>query len=168
MSTDMTTFNIYCLAKNGELKEQAMIEETKEQFTIKLNELPLAIQHMDLYLKELFNLMMTYEIKHHYDNAHIYKTKRHEFADGEFVEATIFHRVLMRKGSYFYVYQKSDRGTRFLLYAMNRIHHSSVSLGFAMRIPDVAEQFTKMQAHLRESELNITPQLIENRSLFFL
>jgi hypothetical protein len=168
MSTDMNTFNIYCLAKNGELKEQAKIDETKDNFTIKLNDLPYAVQHMDLYLKELFNLMMTYEKEYPYNDAHVYKTKRYEFTNGEYVEATIFHRVFMRKGSYFYVHQESDRGSRFLLYAMNRVHHSSIALGFAMRIPDVMEQRKEMKIILGD-HINPLPQyLIGNDSLYFL
>jgi len=168
MSTDTHTFNIYSFHKNGELTKQAQIEETMDNYSMKMNPLPSAAQHMDLYLDELFNLMMKYEKEYPYNSDHTYKTKRYDYANGEFVEATIFHRVLMRKGSYFYVYQKSERGTRFLLFAMDRVHHSSVSLGFAMRIPNVFEQRKEMQEILRKSNIIINPSLIENSSLYFL
>lgn len=160
--------SIYSFHKDGTLTKQAEIQESGDSFSITLNPLPPAINHMDSYLSELFNLMMKYEKDYPYNSEHTYKTKRYEYANGEFVEATIFYRVLMRKGSYFYVYQKSDRGTRFLLFAMDRVHHSSVSLGYGMRIPNVFEQRNEMQDILKNSDLGINPSLIENSSLYFL
>ncbi len=168
MSISTDNFNIYSFHKNGELSKQAQIEETGDTYTIVMNPLPSAIFHMDSYLNELFNLMMKYEKDYPYNSEHTYKTKRYDYENGEFVEATIFHRVLMRKGSYFYVYQKSDRGTRFLLYAMDRVHHSSVSLSFGMRTPNVYEERKEMQEILSKSNLGINPSLIENSSLYFL
>ena len=168
MSTDKNTFNIYCLRKNGELIEQAQIEETTDNYSMKMKPLPSAAQHMDTYLDELFNLMMKYEKEHLYNFDQTYKTKRYNYFNEEYVEATIFYRVLMRKGSYFYVCQKSERGTRFLLYAMDRVHHSSVSLGFGMRIPNVDNERTEMQEILRKSNIIINPSLIEDSSLYFL
>ena len=168
MSINTDTFNIYSFHKDGTLTKQAQIQESGDSFSITLNPLPPAIFHMDSYLDELFNLMMKYEKEHQYGYDIKSQTKRYEYANGEFVEATIFHRVLMRKGSYFYVYQKSDRGTRFLLFAMDRVHHSSVSLGFYMRIPNVFEERKEMQDILRKSEFGINQSLIENSSLYFL
>jgi hypothetical protein len=164
------SFNIYCLCKNGELIEQAKVEETTDNYTINLNPLPSVIFHMDSYLEELFNLMMKYERENMYQTADdkIYKTKRYEYIHGEFVEATIFHRVLMRKGSYFYVIQKSDRGTRFLLYAVDRIHHSSNALGFSMRIPNVVEELNDMKKILSEKNVDLTPDIIGSDSFYFL
>ena len=160
--------NIYSFHKDGTLTKQAIIDETVESYSITLNPLPQLIFHMDSYFRELFDLMMKYEKEYPYNDHRIYKTKRYEYMNDEYVEATIFHRVLMRKGSYFYVLQKSDRGTRFLLYALDRVHHSSVSLGFAMRIPDVVEQRKEMQDILSKSDLGINSRLIENSSLYFL
>ena len=161
------TFNISCLRKNGELNEQAVIEETKDSYSIRLNPLHQQINHMDSYLTALFNLMMEYEKEYPYTFDEIYRTKRYEYSNGEFVEATIFHRVLMRKGSYFYVYQKSERGVRFLLYTMNRVHHSSVSLGFSMRMPVVENERKEMQELLKK-QIIIDPELINNKELYFL
>ena len=167
MSSDNHTFNIWCLRKNGELLEQAIVEEKSDSYSMKLNPLPQQINHMDSYLKDLFNLMMEYEKEHPYTFDKIYRTKRYEYSNGEFVEATIFHRALMRKGSYFYVYQKSDRGVRFLLYAMNRVHHSSISLGSSMRLPNVDTERKEMQVLLKK-QIIIDPELINNQELYFL
>lgn len=168
MSINTDTFNIYSFHKDGKLTKQAEIQESCDTFSITLTPLPPVIYHMDSYLSELFNLMMVYEKNYPYNYDTKYETKRYDYANGEFVKAIIFYRVMMRKGSYFYVYQKSDRGTRFLLFAMDRIHHSSVSLGFGMRIPNVIEQRTEMQDILKNSNLGISPSLIENLSLYFL
>ncbi len=171
MNMDIKTFHIYCLRKNGDLVEQATVNETNDSFNIQQNPLPESIKHMDSYLKELFNLMITYEKKHPYNHGidnMIYKTKRYEYLNDEFIEATIFHRVLMRKGSYFYVYQQSDRGTRFLLYAIDRVHHSSNAFGSEMRAPSNNEQLVEMQSVLRNSKLDILPVLIDTPLSFFL
>ena len=160
--------SIYSFHKDGVLTKQAEIQESGDTFSITLNYLPPAIHHMDSYLSELFNLMMKFEKEHPYGSDVKTQTKRYEYANGEFVEATIFHRVLMRKGSYFYVYQKSDRGTRFLLFAIDRVHHDSVSLGFRIRTPNVYEERKEMQEILKNSDLGVSPSLIENSSLYFL
>lgn len=168
MSTN--TFNIYCLRKNNDLIDQATVEETTNTYTIVLKPLPSQAMHMGSYLNELFNLMIKYEKDNVYEFniTNVYKTTRYEYMNGEFVEATIFHRVLMRKGSYFYVYQKSDRGTRFLLYALDRVHHSSVSLGFTMHIPNVIDERKEMKIILSEKMNGLTPELIANDSLYFI
>lgn len=166
MSIETNNFNIYSFHKDGALTKQAQIQESGDTYTIVMNPLPPIIHHMDSYLNELFNLMMQYEKEYPYNK--IYKTKRYEYMNGEFIEAAIFHRVFMRKGSYFYVYQKSDRGIRFLLYAMDRVHHSSVSLGFTMRIPNVFEQQKEMKKILSEQTFALSSDLIENSSLYFL
>lgn len=174
MSMNTSTFNIYSLLKNGELLEQAKIEETTDSYRLTVNPLPSVIHHMDSYLSELFNLMMTYEKENPYNGEDKnYNTKRFQYMNDEFIEATIFHRVLMRKGSYFYVCQKSDRGTRFLLYAMNRVHHGSDSLGCEMRQPFIADELKEMKKILSEQPLGVAfvdfnPRLIEINSLYFL
>ena len=90
----------------------------------------------------------------------------------------IFHRVMMRKGDYFYVLQHSDRGSRVLLYAINRINHSSNSLGASMRAPDVAEQSSSISSELKKftiKQLDIfqipyenVKTLIDNINLYFI
>lgn len=168
------TFDIYCLHKNGKLQKQAQVEETKESYTIKAMPLQQSAQHMDLYLDELYNLMVTYDREYTYVQDKVFITRRYEFPNNEYVEATIFHHVLMRKGSYFYVQQKSDRGTRFLLFAMNRIHHHSVSLGFTMREPIVEEEIKSMQEKLEKLDLQnlqkmeVDFNMITNKELYFL
>ena len=82
----------------------------------------------------------------------------------------------MRKGSYFYVLQQSDRGIRFLLYAMDRVHHSSIALGCSMIMPNVNEQIKLIKEELKKftikqiQELNIPNfiELIEQNNLYFL
>ena len=162
------SFSIFCLCKDGSLSEQAKVVESNDSFEINLNPLPLIIHHMDSYLTELFELMMKYEKEYPYCDHKIYQTKLYKYANDEFVQATIFHRVLMRKGSYFYIYQKSDRGSRFLLYAVDRVHHSSIAFGNSMRVPDVVEQRNEMKEILAKQSFNLHPSLIENSSLYFL
>jgi hypothetical protein len=169
MSSDNHTFNIWCLRKNGELLEQALVKENSDSYSIKINPLHHEINHIDSFLKELFELMMKYEKEQPYQyESSLYKTKRYNYPNDEFVEATIFHRVLMRKGSYFYVYQKSDRGVRFLLYAMNRVHHSSVSLGFSMRLPNVDEERKEMQRILSNQTISLDKAVINDTTKYFL
>jgi hypothetical protein len=176
------TFSIFAMKKNGELIEQATVKETKtivkpySTYEINLNPLPQYIQHMDEYLQELFHLMMIYETDYPYISKQIYQTKKYHFENNEFVRGIIFHRTLMRKGSYFYVVQQSDRGVRFLLYTMNRIHHISVAFGFSMILPKPAEELVAMQNELEKftvkqiTELEISGfiDLIKKSELFFL
>lgn len=175
VESESNLFSIYCLLKNNELLEQAKVEENKSNFTVTLNKLNPAISHMDTYLKELFHLMMKYEREYPY-NQHIYETKKYNFLNNEFVKGIIFHRVLMRKGAYFYVLQQSDRGVRFLLYAMNRIHHSSIALGVSMIVPKVNDEIKSMKDELNKltikqvEELQIAnlSELIKQDKLYFL
>jgi hypothetical protein len=161
-------FNIYSFHKDEKLTTQAQIQEVGDTYTIKMNPLPPSIYHMESYMNELFDLMMKYEKENPHDDIKIYKTKRYEYMNGEYVEGTIFHRVLMRKGSYFYVIQKSDRGTRFLLYALDRVHHSSNAFGFSMRVPNAFEQRKEMKKNLSKQTFALSLDLIENDSLYFL
>jgi hypothetical protein len=169
-------YNIYCLMKSGSLNEVAKIAETVDNFTVTLNKLHPAIVHMEDYFTDLYNQMVQYEREHLYDDNEMYQTQKYFFANHEFVQGTIFHRVLMRKGSYFYVLQQSDRGVRFLLYAVNRVHHSSISFGFAMRMPNIAEEKKNMKAKLKnitvaeleKMQIKNLPELIERDDLYFL
>lgn len=175
VESQLNSFDIYCLLKNNSLLEQAKVEENKSNFTVTLNQLNPAISRMDTYLKDLFNLMMKYEHAYPY-NQHIYETQKYFFENNEFVKGIIFHRVLMRKGAYFYVLQQSDRGLRFLLYTMNRIHHSSIALGVSMIIPKVNDEIKSMKDELNKltmkqvEELQITnlSELIKQDKLYFL
>lgn len=168
MSSPTTTFNIFCLQKNGKLLKQATIEETKDKYTITPEPLPMVVIHLDSYLRELFDQMMMFEKEYPFNHNKIYKTKRFQYLNDEFVEATIFHRAMMRKGSYFYVYQKSERGTRFLLYAMDRIHHSSIALGCCMRPPNIEEERKEMKDYLSKHMFALPQDVIQNDSLYFL
>ena len=191
MASDTTNnthnFSIYLMKKNGDLCEQAKIVETKTDIKpyslseITVNELPLHVAHMGEYFQELFEQMMKYEVDYPYNSDKSYETKIYQFGVNphgtlEFIRGIIFHRVLMRKGSYFYVLQQSDRGVRFLLYAMNRIHHSSVSLGFSMILPKPADELKSMREKLldftmkqvAELKINNFNDLIMTDELFFL
>jgi hypothetical protein len=183
----MHSFNIYLMKKDGDLLEQAQVDETKVQVepystsVVKLNPLPMHIAHMGEYFQELYELMMKYEVDYPYTSSETYKTKKYEFGlnqfnQKEFVSGMIFHRVLMRKGSYFYVLQQSDRGVRFLLYAMNRVHHSSIAFGSSMIMPKPVEELKEMRNELQKftvsqvDELGITnfSELIKRDDLYFL
>jgi hypothetical protein len=175
-SDNTHNFSIFSMAKNSQLTEQAIVIEKDDTFTITLKPLNKYISHMDEYFKNLYTLMMNYEKDYPYNHEKNYKTKKYFFENNEFVQGIIFHRVLMRKGSYFYVMQQSDRGVRFLLYAMNRIHHSSVALGFTMILPDAKKELGQMKQELykftvkqiEEFNLQNFTQLINNESLYFL
>ena len=188
MSSDaIVNFTIFMMKKDGNLLEQAQVEETKinekpySKSIVKLNQLPMHIMHMEEYFQELYELMMKFEVDYPYTSDGTYQTKKYEFGlnqNGvrEFVRGVIFHRVLMRKGSYFYVLQQSDRGVRFLLYAMNRVHHSSCALGWSMIMPVPAEQLKEMREKLenftikqiRELGIDKFSDLIQRDDLFFL
>lgn len=151
-------YSIYCLLKNNELSVQSKIKENiyslclkdnKTTYDITLNTLNPSIAHMKDYFQDLYNLMVTYE-KHYAYSEQICETQKYTYLNNEYVRGIIFHRVLMRKGSYFYVLQQSDRGIRFLLYAMNRVNHSSISLGWSMKIPNVSEELNTMKNELNK------------------
>ena len=137
--SETQSYQIFCLAKTGELLEQARVAEFAEKpFNINVVNIPQSLKHMEEYNKELFSKMVTKMLTHPYDEK-IIVTQKHIFPNDEFVQGVIFHRYMMRKGDYFYVLQHSDRGCRVLLYAVNRINHSSISLGTSMRVPDIEE-----------------------------
>ena len=76
------------------------------------------------------------------------KTKLYKFANNDTIQATVFFKCSMRKGSYYYIKQTSNIGTRFLLYASSMVHHSSCALGFEMRKPEISEQLISMKKEL--------------------
>ena len=175
----MSTYSIFCLAKNGQLLEQATVNEVNDKtFTIKMVNIPDSIKHMEEYNKELFNKMASMIISYPYGET-VTGTQKYVFANDEFVKGVIFHRVMMRKGDYFYVLQHSDRGCRVLLYALNRVNHSSNSLGTSMRIPDVAEQSLIISSELKNINIkqlddifqipyDNVKTLIDNINLYFI
>ena len=147
--TETQSYKIYCLAKTGALFEQADVTEFDEKtFNIKVVNIPQSLKHMEEYNKELFGKMVTKILTYPYDEK-IIVTQTHIFPNDEFVQGIIFHRYMMRKGDYFYVLQHSDRGCRVLLYAINRINHSSISLGTSMCLPDMAEHTLLIPNELR-------------------
>jgi hypothetical protein len=168
MSLNSKPYGIYCLQKNGELLQQADVTESDGTTIMELKPLPAAIHHMDSYIKELFELMLEYDNLWCHEMKFPYKTKRYNYLNGEYLEGTIFGRWYMRKGTYYYVCQNSDRGTRFLLYAINRSHHSSVAFGFGMRIPNIDEQRNEMQLAIREIPDLADSTLINSTNLYFL
>lgn len=172
------TYSIFCLAKTGELLEQAHVEELDEKkFNVNLVNIPRSCKHMEEYIKGLFDTMVSMIISYPCGEK-VVATKKYVFENNEFVKGIIFHRVMMRKGDYFYVLQHSDRGCRVLLYAVNRINHSSISLGTSMRAPDVAEQSSAISSELKEftiKQLDIfqipyenVRLLIDNVKLYFI
>jgi len=170
-------YSIFCLKKNNDIEEMAIVNSSNDIITQK----PLhnSIIHLSEYFNELYQLMCSQENNITRD---ISQTKKYTFTNNEYIIGTIYHRVFMRKGSYYYVIQKSERGVRFLLYAINRVHHSSVALGSYMRLPKKDEQLIEMREKLMEiyingiKELNFFQtidltneiNLINNNSLYFL
>ena len=149
--------------------QQASVTESYDTTTkMELKPLPVAIHHMDSYIQELFELMLKYDKLLCHELKFPYKTKRYNYLNGEYLEGTIFGRWYMRKGTYYYVCQKSDRGTRFLLYAINRSHHSSVAFGFGLKTPNIDEQRNEMQITLREISGLVDSTHINNTNLYFL
>ena len=172
------TYSIFCLAKTGELLEQAHVEEFDETtFNVNLVNVIPSIKHMEYYNTALFHKMVSMILSYPYGET-VIATQKYVFAYNEFVMGVIFHRVMMRKGDYFYVLQHSDRGSRVLLYAINRINHSSNSLGASMRAPDVAEQSSSISSELKKftiKQLDIfqipyenVKTLIDNINLYFI
>ena len=173
------SYSIYCLLKNSKLIEQAtVVEEDSTEYKLDLVKLDDSILHMSEYITELFNLMIIYGQQYPY-NSNLYKTKKYKFTNNEYIRGIIYHRVHMRKGSYFYVLQQSDRGIRFLLYAIDVVNHSSCAFGNAMRLPEVSEQLKLMKDELKkynikqfEDEFQIPIEelnkLINNESLYFI
>ena len=177
-----SNYSIYCLKKNNDLVEVATVNHShdiksytheNDKIDINCKSLPHSIQHMDEYFKELYHLMILLDVD---VKQNIISTKKYFFENNEFVKATIINRSYMRKGSYYYVVQESDRGIRFLLYAINRIHHSSVSLGWSMRLPDANTEMIEMKKILHEYNkkestilvVKLDEATISNNTLFFL
>jgi len=186
-----STFAI--LLKNGTTIPTATVDEQIDKssnaydpditYTITLGVLPDHINHMLDYLTELCDKMMKYDIKYPYSQQEQisiieYSTQYHIFNDTEFIRGIIFYRWTMRKGSYFYVIQYSDRGIRFLLYTLDRARHSSNSFGSSLMHPNLVEQKTNMKQQLQSftdeqiMSLNINVpyfrQAVENDLLYFL
>ena len=176
---------IYSMNKSGKIFEQCNVQETmynqQSSFSISLTELDAPLVHMREYLQELFELIMKYEVDYSYEKEIRYKTKKYifgrdRFGQEQYIRAVIFYKVNMRKGTYFYVLQQSERKVRFLLYALNREHHKSYCLGVSMRIPipsdcikdmrDKLVKFTIKQVHY----LNIINfiELVEHDDSFFI
>ncbi len=184
--SENNSMTIYLLNKSGKITEQGKVQETRynpqhSSFGISLIELDKPLVHMREYLQELFELIMKYEVDVSYEKEMKYKTKKYifgrdRFGQEQYATAVIFNKVNMRKGTYFYVLQQSEKNVRFLLYALNRQHHSSDCLGATLRIPIPADcikdmrdkllKFTIKQVH--DLNINNFMELIENDNSFFI
>jgi hypothetical protein len=176
---EKNNYNIYCLKKNNTLQEVASITHlhTKndfdcinDQIDINLNPIPTNIVFLTNYFAELYKLMINLDKKSYFNE--IVKTTLYTFPGNEYIQATIFERVYMRKGTYYYVMQQSDRGVRFLLYAINRVHHSSDAFGTMMRNPVCIEELKNMQLKLitlgEKEKLVVNSKYVLNKDLYFL
>jgi len=54
------------------------------------------------------------------------------------------------------------------LYAMNRVHHSSISLGSSMRLPNVDTERTEMQRILSNQTISLDKAVINDTTKYFL
>ena len=157
-SPNADTFSLYVLNKGGEIIEQAKIQELREKkhpffssFVVNLKPLESAVEHMREYFQELYELINKHDVDTSYQPIHQTKTYNFgldRYGRQEYIRGIIFHKVNMRKGSYFYVLQQSERKVRFLLYAINRVHHNSDCLGSSMILPKVTEQKKEMREKL--------------------
>ena len=176
---EKNNYNIYCLKKNNDLQEVASIthlhtkndfDYKNDQIDINLNPIPTNIVFLTNYFAELYKLMINLDTKLYFND--IVKTTLYTFQGNEYIQATIFERVYMRKGTYYYVMQHSDRGVRFLLYAINRVHHSSDALGFTMRIPVCIDELKNMQLKLtalgEKEKFVVNSTYLLNKDLYFL
>ena len=184
--SENSSMTIYSLDKSGKIIEQCKVQETRynlqhSSFSISLIELDNQLVHMREYLQELFELIMKYEVDVSYEKEIRYKTKKYifgrdRFGQEQYATAIIFNKVNMRKGTYFYILQQSEKKVRFLLYALDRQHHSSDCLGATMRIPipsncikdmrDKLLKFTIKQVH--DLNINNFMELVENDNSFFI
>ena len=184
--SENSSMTIYSLDKSGKIIEQCKVQETRynlqhSSFSISLIELDNQLVHMREYLQELFELIMKYEVDDSYPKDLPYKTKKYifgrdRFGQEQYATAIIFNKVNMRKGTYFYILQQSEKKVRFLLYALDRQHHSSDCLGATMRIPipsncikdmrDKLLKFTIKQVH--DLNINNFMELVENDNSFFI
>ena len=185
-NSENMSMTIYSLNKSGKIVEQCKVQETwynqqHSSFIVSLIELDNQLVHMREYLQELFELIMKYEVDDSYEKEKKCKTKKYifgrdRFGQEQYIRAVIFNKVNMRKGTYFYILQQSEKKVRFLLYALNRQHHSSDCLGATMRIPIPADcikdmrekllKFTIKQVH--DLNINNFMELVENGNSFFI
>ena len=185
-NSENMSMTIYSLNKSGKIVEQCKVQETwynhqHSSFIVSLIELDNQLVHMREYLQELFELIMKYEVDDSYEKEKKCKTKKYifgrdRFGQEQYIRAVIFDKVNMRKGTYFYILQQSEKKVRFLLYALNRQHHSSDCLGATMRIPIPADcikdmrekllKFTIKQVH--DLNINNFMELVENGNSFFI
>jgi len=189
MDYSTNTMTLFSLHKTGKIVEQCKVEEKRpityepsvSSFIVSLIDLPEKNVHMREYLQELFELIMKYEVDDSYPKDLPYKTKKYIFGRDnygrqQYVRAVVFNKVNMRKGTYFYVLQQSERSMRFLLYALNREHHKSDCLGSSMKLPIASEcikdmrekllKFTVKQAH--DLDINNFMDIVSNDTLFFM
>ena len=185
-NSENMSMTIYSLNKSGKIVEQCKVQETwynqqHSSFIVSLIELDNQLVHMREYLQELFELIMKYEVDDSYEKEKKCKTKKYifgrdRFGQEQYIRAVIFDKVNMRKGTYFYILQQSEKKVRFLLYALDRQHHSSDCLGATMRIPipsncikdmrDKLLKFTIKQVH--DLNINNFMELVENGNSFFI
>jgi len=176
-SDTITNYNIYCLTKNNILNEVANIVEIDENIIINPILNP-NILHLNAYLDELYKCMLDIDKNLFFED--IIHTSRYQFPNNEYIRGIIFHRVYMRKGTYYYVIQQSDRGFRILLYAINRVHHQSIAFGCHMKIPNITTELNEMKTKLIElfidkhnnffDKMNLCEirNIITNNALYFL
>ena len=73
-----------------------------------------------------------------------------ETITGNDIKGVVFSRNMMRNGDYLYVFQKSDKQLRLLMYIADRINHGSVSFGTSIKLPEITD------------EIKIIPTRIDN------
>ena len=185
-NSENMSMTIYSLNKSGKIVEQCKVQETwynqqHSPFIVSLIELDNQLVHMREYLQELFELIMKYEVDDSYEKEKKCKTKKYifgrdRFGQEQYIRAVIFDKVNMRKGTYFYILQQSEKKVRFLLYALDRQHHSSDCLGATMRIPIPSNCIKDMRDKLLKftikqvDDLNIKNfiELVGNDNSFFI
>ena len=185
-NSENMSMTIYSLNKSGKIVEQCKVQETwynqqHSSFIVSLIELDNQLVHMREYLQELFELIMKYEVDDSYEKEKKCKTKKYifgrdRFGQEQYIRAVIFDKVNMRKGTYFYILQQSEKKVRFLLYALDRQHHSSDCLGATMRIPIPSDCIKDMRDKLLKftikqvDDLNIKNfiELVGNDNSFFI
>ena len=171
------TFSIYCLFKNNTIIEQAKVKELSDlTYTLDIINIPQSIVHLKEYIRDLFNLMI-YNSREIWPKIYI-NTNTYNFINNEYIKGIIFHRVVMKKGMYYYILQQSDRGIRFLLYAIDRVNHSEDVLSMGMPSPDIQVQLPLIKDALKKNinviknDLGITHdalmKLINTNTLYFI
>lgn len=71
---------------------------------------------------------------------------------GEKIEYQFLGRDRYRKGAIYYVFQKSDRGVRFLVYTSHKVFHSSIALGTILPVPSPDELISKFKEIINEKQ----------------